>query len=164
MKKAIKKKLLCIPLTLALVLGFSCGGDDEEDFNIDSCSLNGPNFSISEVSGSWVATRAVFDIPGTSVVFDVIAEGGGVSLDVEPDGNFIINIFQPGERTEAISGTMGFCNNVFTVLYSDAPDEPEAFAASLNAGTFSINGATFYDVDGNGTEDDAFVVLQFVRP
>ncbi|NAS13593.1 hypothetical protein [Poritiphilus flavus] len=160
------KKLLAILALLAVVLSFSnCSSDNEEDDGLDfsACSLNGPNFSISEVTGNWVATQANFDIPGTTQQVDVVAEGGTVTLNVQADGGFTLVITEVGEAGETTTGDLAFCEGIFTVRYDDAPNIPEILNASLNGGIFQITGPVEFDVDGDGSDDEAFVILVLER-
>lgn len=146
------------------ILSCSSDGDDDEDgINFSECSLNGPNFSISEVVGNWTATQANFDIPGTSQQVDVVAEGGTVTLNVQSNGGFTLVITENGAAGETTTGDLAFCEDLFTVRYDDAPNEPEILQGSLVDGTFTITGPVEYDVDGDGSDDEAFVILRLER-
>ncbi len=161
----IKKHLAVLALlTLGLYIS-SCSSDNEEDEGIDfsACSLNGPNFSISEVTGNWVATQANFDIPGTSQQVDVVAEGGTVTLNVQSSGAFTLVITEVGQAGETTTGDLAFCEGIFTVRYDDAPNIPEILQASLNGDVFQITGPVEFDVDGDGNDDEAFVILVLER-
>ncbi len=159
------KKLLLTSLLLTLVFPIICCSDDQEDDGIDfsSCSLNGPNFSISDVIGDWAATQANFDIPGTSQQVDVVAEGGTVTLNIQSSGSFVLVITENGSSEETTTGNLAFCEGIFTVRYDDSPNNPETLQGSLNSGVFTITGPVEYDVDGDGSDDEAFVILRFER-
>ena len=160
------KKVLFISVVLLLVIPlFSCSddGDDEEVTDFAACSLNGPNFSISDLVGNWLATQANFDIPGTMQQVDVVAEGGTVILTVRDNGGFTLVITESGGSGETTTGDLAFCEELFTVRYDDAPNEPETIQGSLNNDVFTITGPVEYDVDGDGNDDDAFVILRFIR-
>jgi len=158
----ILKKLLFLALLSVL---FSCSTDEDDDdgFDFTNCSLNGPNFSISDVTGGWVATQANFDIPGTSEQIDVVGTGGTVTLNVQSNGAFTLVITESGAGAETTTGDLSFCEDLFTVRYDDAPNDPEIIQGSLNDGVFTITGPVEYDVNGDGTDDAAFVILRLER-
>ncbi|MCL6266324.1 hypothetical protein [Flagellimonas myxillae] len=160
------KKVLLVSMLLTLCIPIlSCGGDgDEEDgINFSDCSLNGPNFSISDVTGNWTATQANFDIPGTSEQIDVVAEGGTVTLNIQGNGGFTLLITESGAASESTTGDLAFCEGLFTVRYDDAPNELETLQGSVSDGIFTITGPVEYDVDGDGSDDQAFVILRMER-
>lgn len=164
-KQSMVKNMLISFLLASGVLMMSCSSDEDEEGGIDfsDCSLNGPNFSISEVAGNWTATQANFDIPGTSEQIDVVAEGGTVTLNVQSNGAFTLIITESGASSESTTGDLAFCEGLFTVRYDDAPNDPEILQGSLNDGVFSITGSVEYDVDGDGNDDEAFVILKMER-
>ncbi|WP_425237093.1 hypothetical protein [Ulvibacterium sp.] len=143
----------------------SCSSDEDEEggINFSDCSLDGPNFSISDVAGNWTATQANFDIPGTSQQIDVVAEGGTATLNVQSNGAFTLLITENGASSESTTGDLAFCAGLFTVRYDDAPNDPETIQGSLNNGVFTITGPVEYDVDGDGSDDEAFVILRMER-
>ncbi|TAI47262.1 hypothetical protein [Flagellimonas allohymeniacidonis] len=161
------KRAFLVSLFFVLApLFFSCSSsDDEDDENIDfsSCSLTGPNFSISDISGNWVATQANFDIPGTTLQVDIVADGGTVTLNVQSNGGFTLVITPNGSPSETTTGDLAFCEGLFTVRYDDAPNEPETLAGSLNNDVLTITGPVEFDVDDDGSDDEAFVILRFDR-
>lgn len=159
------KKILFATLALTLILPLTSCGSDEGDDGIDfsTCSLTGPNFSISDVTGNWTATQANFDIPGTSQQVDVVAEGGTVTLNIQASGGFTLVITESGSGGETTTGDLSFCEGLFTVRYDDVPDDPEILQGSLNNGVFTITGPVEFDVDGDGSDDQAFVVLRLER-
>lgn len=161
----VKNILLILFLLASSILMTSCSSDEDEEgsINFSDCSLNGPNFSISDVTGNWAATQANFDIPGTSQQIDVVAEGGTVTLNVQSNGAFTLLITESGASSESTTGDLAFCEGLFTVRYDDAPNDPETLQGSLNAGVFTITGPVEYDVDGDGSDDNAFVILRMER-
>lgn len=91
------------------ILSCSSDGDEEDGIDFSDCSLNGPNFSISDVVGNWTATQANFDIPGTSEQIDVVSEGGTVTLNVQSSGGFTLIITESGATSESTTGDLAFC-------------------------------------------------------
>ncbi|WP_422080128.1 hypothetical protein [Ulvibacterium sp.] len=160
------KNILFISFLLASSVSLmSCSSDEDDEggINFSDCSLNGPNFSISDVVGNWTATQANFDIPGTSQQIDVVAEGGTATLNVQSNGAFTLLITESGASSESTTGDLAFCEGLFTVRYDDAPNDPEILQGSLNDGVFTITGSVEYDVDGDGSDDNAFVILKMER-
>ncbi len=161
----IKKVFLASVLVILSLFVLSCESDESEEDGIDfsDCSLTGSNFSISDIAGNWTATQANFDIPGTSEQIDVVADGGTVTLNVQTNGGFTLVITENGSASESTTGDLAFCEGLFTVRYDDALNDPETIQGSLNNGIFTITGPVEYDVDGDGNEDEAFVVLRLQR-
>ncbi|MEX0287728.1 MAG: hypothetical protein AB3N14_01325 [Flavobacteriaceae bacterium] len=158
---ALKTFLLMIAVLSLTSINYSCSSDGED--GVESCSLDGPNFSISDVAGSWTATTATFSILNNPNNRDIIAEGGSVSLSVQGSGRFSLTIMEGDGTTQNFSGNLGFCDDGFNVAYDDAPDDPEIYTTSFNGTEFTLLGDTEFDVDADGTEDAAIVRLIFVR-
>ncbi len=154
-------RLLFVRMFIVYISFCSCGSDDSDDgIDFSACTLSGPNFSISDVTGNWNATQANFDIPNTSQQVDVVANGGTVTLNVQSNGRFTLVITENGGTPETTTGELSFCEGLFTVRYDDSPSEPEILQGSLNNGVFTITGPVEFDVDGDGSDDEAFVVLR----
>nr|WP_299343196.1 hypothetical protein [Allomuricauda sp.] len=143
--------------------GNNGGGGGGVNIDISSCSLNGPNFSISDISGDWVATQGNFDVPESSIQVDVVAEGGSVTLNVQPNGEFTLVITPNGAESETTTGDLAFCDGLFTVRYDNMPNETETLTVTLNNDVLAITGPILFDVDDDGTDDEAFVILRFER-
>lgn len=157
--KTKKSPIFSLLLFLSLLLTAACSSDDE-DF-----SLEGDNFSISDIAGSWIATSAVFDIAGTgpSQRIDVVEEGGTVTLVIQNNGRFTLTVTQVGEAPEVTTGRLGFDEDLLVVSYDDDPDEFEFFGSQFSGNNLSIQGPAEFDFDGDGTDDPARVSLDLVR-
>ena len=145
-------------LTLLLICLQACEEDEGND-------LTGSVISISDIQGSWNATRAEFDIAGTgtSMAIDIVAAGGTVTLVIQSNGRFTLTITQTGQTPEISTGQMSFDEDLLVVEFDDSPGESEFFGIQSTATTLSINGQTEFDLDDDGTDDPARVELDFVR-
>ena len=144
---------------------FSCGSDDGEVF-----SQTGPAFSISEMAGSWEATEAGF-IP--AVAHDpedqvgLILEGGSVSMVIQSNGRFTININPADRDSYSYTGRMFFEDGEFFAMEFDKyPGDYDYWFVRLTATTLELNGgdtAGEYDFDNDGVFEAASVFLRFIR-
>ncbi|MDX1547605.1 MAG: hypothetical protein R3247_11485 [Rhodothermales bacterium] len=148
-----------VVLALFLLLGAACDAGEDE------FSLTGDGVSIDDLTGSWRATRALFGVAAEGPVrgVDVVAEGGAVSLEIRDDGRFTLTITRPGGAPDRSTGRLGFDEDLLVVSFDDDPDEFEFFALQVTPTTLSIQGPATFDFDGDGTEEAADAVLDFVR-
>jgi hypothetical protein len=77
-------------LVLLVSFSFSCSKDGDGD----ELTKDGP-FQISELAGTWEATKAFFS--GETMLVDLIGEGGSATLNVQSSGRFTLNI-DPADR------------------------------------------------------------------
>ena len=121
---------------------FACSdnGDDE-------ISPVGPDFSISELQGTWEATSLVFSYSGSGPVpdpssYDVIGEGGSATMVVQSSGRFTLTVTPAGSSAETFSGRMYFEDGEFFAIQfdDDPPDDPTYFGETLSGNTFTLNG------------------------
>ena len=79
------KSFTYIFLIALIAMSFSCNTDDD----IDELTKDGP-FNISELNGTWEATKAQFSVSGVSV--DVVEKGGTALMNVQSDGRFTVTL------------------------------------------------------------------------
>jgi hypothetical protein len=77
------KPFTYIFLISLIALTFSCNKDDDQD----ALTKDGP-FEISELAGTWEATKAQFSVNTVSV--DVIEDGGTARMSVQSNGRFTL--------------------------------------------------------------------------
>lgn len=161
----IKKQRFFHGLLTMIMFSFSlvsCSEDEGPD-----CSLNGTNFSVSDISGNWTATEASFFNVSTEPiqVVDVVAEGGSVTLSIQSNGRFTLNITESGGSNTRSSGDLCFDEDLLVVRFDgDAADDFEFFRVTLNGtNNLSLDGPAEFDFDGNGTPDPADISLALVR-
>ncbi|MGI9546146.1 MAG: hypothetical protein ACR2MM_02830 [Flavobacteriaceae bacterium] len=148
---------------------FSCNSDDEGDVISDT----GPDFSISDLVGTWNATDLVFTYSGDAPIpdpsfYDLIAEGGTASVTVQSNGRFTLTVNPAGFNSETFSGLMYFEDGEFFAIQfdDDPPDDPTYFGESLVGDIFTLNGGpdtAEWDFDDDGNDDPASVFLRFVK-
>lgn len=156
-----------MPFLFAFLL-LSCSSDDGEVM-----SDTGPDFSISELAGTWNATSLTFSFSGSGTVpdpssYDVVADGGSASMVVQSSGRFTLTVTPNGEPSESFGGRMYFEDGEFFAIQfdDDPPDDPTYFGAALSGNTFTLNGGpdtAEWDFDGDGNDEPASVYLVLVK-
>jgi hypothetical protein len=159
----ISNKIFVVGALISFVF-VSCSFDEDE------LSLNGPDFSIGDMQGSWEATAAVFTTSESGSQFDqasIVEDGGSASMIIESTGRFALTIAPVGRSSHTVSGNMFFEEETwFAILFDDYPDDYEYFGVELTDTTLIINGgpnSAEYDFEDDGTFEPASVYLEFVR-
>lgn len=163
----LKKFRYFISIVVCIVVGLALASCSEEDEGPD-CSLQGTNVSVSDISGNWNATSAVFglDATGPAQEIDVVAEGGSVTLNIQSSGRFTLSISEPSAPSDNSSGSLCFDEDLLVVSFDeDSPDDYEFFGIQFNSGTNTliIEGPTSFDFDGDGQLEPARVRLVLTR-
>ena len=162
------KKLLYLLLAVGAAVSLTtCSSDSDEDEQSDT----GPDFSISELQGTWTASKFIFSYSEAGERPDpdsasIIDEGGSASMTVQSNGQFVLTIdpFDRGAMT--VSGRMFFEDGEFFAIEFEGEDDYEYFGATLSGNTFTINGGpntVEYDLDLDGTDELCSVYLVLVR-
>lgn len=146
-------------IILLLSLLFSCGDDEEGEFNYP---LEGSVYSIDDISGSWVATEASledYDNPQNNI--DIIGSGGSAILDIQTNGRFSFSASIAGAGTWSVDGQLGFSGNQLVLLADgDAAGEDEGFfAMNIIDGNFYLVGPVEFDIDFDGEEEEVQLEL-----
>jgi len=149
------KLILCITAILAVFTIFTSCSDGDDDL-----SQTGTNLSVSDISGSWTATNATFS---AQEFFDLLADGGGVTLVIQNNGRFTFTMKVPGEQDEVSTGKLGFDGEFLAVIFDDDPGEEASFFISLVNNILTLRGQTEMDLDGNGIEDLGILELIMKR-
>lgn len=149
------KIILCMTAVLAVFTLFSSCSDGDEDF-----SQTGTNLSVSDIAGSWTATSATFSGPE---FFDLLADGGIVTLVIQNNGRFTFTMKAPSEPNEVSTGKLGFDGEFLAVIFDDDPGEEASFFISLVNNILTLRGQTEMDLDGNGKEDFGILALIMKR-
>ncbi len=151
-------------LLLAVLMLFTtltaCDSNGEDDF-----SLEGDGISMSDIAGTWTATRAFFSRTetGPAVDVEIVAQGGTATLVIQTNGRFTFTTALPGDAPDITTGQLGFDEDLLVVIYDDEPDDFEFFGIQFSGNTLSINGQGTYDFDGDGAEEAAVIELDLVR-
>jgi len=138
--------LLVIVLMASLTIFNACKDDDEPSIE-----------KISEIAGTWTATKATFN--GT----DVVAEGGSVTLAIQNDGRFTFTIKRPGITDMVFTGKFGFDEEWLAVEYDTNPGEYEYYDISYDADNLHIGANSEFDFDQDGTDEYVIFFLDMVH-
>ena len=152
-----------IILISLLALTFACNSDDNED----ELTKDGP-FAISELAGSWEATKAQFSVNANSV--DVVEDGGTAVMNVQSSGRFTLTLDPIDRDAYTVSGEMFWekweGTYYFAIVWSDYPGEWDTYGHTYDGTTLSINGGTDtgeYDFNNDGTMEPCSVHFIFER-
>lgn len=139
---------------------FSCGGDDEDSFPLDGTVL-----TMAEIAGNWTAIAALYTSSSTGpiVEYNVIDEGGSVSLTIQSNGRFTLTLTIPDEGNTVYTGQLGFDEDLLVVTYDDEPDDWEYFGIFLDGGHLFINGPAEFDFNSDAIPEEADVSFDFVE-
>ncbi len=144
----------------------SCSSSSDED----ELTKTGPDFSISDLQGTWNATSAFFspsDPNSQSEGVDIIAEGGSLSIVILSNGRFTMNFNVQGSDPFTVTGEMFFENNeFFAIRFDEEPNDYDYFGIEYTSTTLQINGGpdtAEWDFNGDGNDEPASVTLNFVK-
>jgi hypothetical protein len=144
-------------------LTFSCNKDDEQD----ALTKDGP-FQISELAGSWEATKAQFSVNTISI--DVVEDGGTANLSVQSNGRFSLTLDPVDRSAYTVSGEMYWeewqQTFHFAIVWDDDPGDWDTYGHTFDGTTLSLNGGTEsgeYDFNNDGDMEACSVHFIFVR-
>lgn len=159
------KSFTYIFLISLISLTFSCSTDDDEDIN--DLTKDGP-FQISELAGTWDATKAQFSVSGVSI--DVVEGGGTASMSVQSNGRFTITLDPIDRNAYTVSGEMFWepfqQTFYFAIVWDDYPNDWDTYGHTFDGTTLSLNGGTDtgeYDFDNDGDMESCSVHFIFDR-
>lgn len=126
-------------------------------------SLQGDNYGINDIAGTWTATEAFFSSLETPYKgsLDVIDEGGSLTFKIETSGRYKITIVLPGEPNQVFEGKLGFDEEWLAISYDDDPGEYDYHFFELNGAksVLTIRGDGYLDLDDDGIEDMVSISL-----
>ncbi|WP_088340882.1 hypothetical protein [Robiginitalea sediminis] len=152
-----------ITLLVLLFLSLGCSSDGDEDVT----TKDGP-FAISELAGTWDATKAQFSVSTTSV--DLIEQGGSARMTVQTSGRFSL-ILNPADRPAyTVSGEMFWeawqGSYYFAIEWDDDPGDWDTYGHTYNGTVLSLNGGADtgeYDFDNDGDFESCSIHFIFER-
>jgi len=153
----IKKRhmlFFAVILAASLLIFDSCNKGEEE------YPLNGPNLSMDDIAGNWKATHANFN--SDTLFFDVIAEGGTVTLSIQSNGRFTFTITLPDEPNDVSTGQLGFDEQWLAIGFDEDPGEYVYYFIELDKGILTLRGEAEFDY-GDGGERPGSVDLVMER-
>lgn len=159
------KSFTYIFLISLISLTFSCNTDDDEDIN--DLTKDGP-FQISELAGTWDATKAQFSVSGVSI--GVVDDGGTASMSVQSNGRFTITLDPIDRNAYTVSGEMFWepfqQTFYFAIVWDDYPNDWDTYGHTFDGTILSLNGGTDtgeYDFDNDGDMESCSVHFIFDR-
>ncbi|MGB5203555.1 hypothetical protein [Eudoraea sp.] len=144
-------------------LTFSCSDDDPEDV----LTKDGP-FEISELAGTWEATKAQFSVNTVSV--DVVEDGGTARMSVQSNGRFTLTIDPIDRDAYTVSGEMFWeewqQTFYFAIAWDAYPDDWDTYGHTYDVTTLSFNGGADtgeYDFNNDGDMEACSIHFIFDR-
>jgi hypothetical protein len=157
------KYLANLILILLVSVAFSCSSDEDEDY----LTKDG-TFPISELAGTWEATKAQFSVSSTSV--DVVEDGGTARMTVQNSGDFALTLDPVDRPSYTVRGEMFWekweGTYYFAIVWDDEPGDWDTYGHTYNETTLTLNGGTDsgeYDFDNDGDMESCTVHFIFVR-
>ena len=140
----------------------ACSGDDEDELTKD-----GP-FAISELAGTWEATKAQFSVSATSV--DIVQDGGTAVMTVQSSGRFTLTLDPVDRDAYTVSGEMFWekwqGSYYFAILWDDYPDDWDTYGHTYDDTTLTLNGGSDsgeYDFNNDGNSEPCSIHFIFER-
>ena len=165
----MKKLAKYVMLLTVLFVAVSCSEDEPE---LILAKEGGP-FEISQLTGNWEATQAVFLRISDNWVVDIVADGGSLSLTVQNSGRCTFLVDPVDQAAYSVSGEMFWGNyegdDALAIVWDGSPDEGSFFPiqgveltdTTFNLGCLSECGE--YDFDNNGNFEVADLGFEFIR-
>ena len=142
----------------------ACSTSDDEE---EVITKEGP-FNISELTGSWGATKAQFSVNTVSV--DIVENGGTVNMTVQANGNFTPTIDPIDRAAYTVSGEMFWeewqGTYYFAIEWDNYPGDWDTYGHTYDGTTLSLNGGQEtgeYDFDNDGDAEPCSLHFIFVR-
>ncbi|MEP0134411.1 MAG: hypothetical protein ABJJ25_12900 [Eudoraea sp.] len=144
-------------------LTFSCSDDDDPE----ELTKDGP-FEISELAGTWEATKAQFSVNTVSV--DVVEDGGTASMTVQSNGRFTLTLDPVDRDAYTVSGEMFWeewqQTFYFAITWDDEPNDWDTYGHTYDGTTLTFNGGAEtgeYDFDNDGDMEACSIHFIFDR-
>jgi len=157
------KPFIYIFLITLISLTFACSTDDD----VDELIKDGP-FQISELTGTWEATKAQFSVNTVSV--DVVEDGGTALISVQSNGRFTLTLDPIDQIAYSVSGEMFWeewqQTFNFAIVWDDDPDDWDTYGHTFDGTTLTLNGGTDtgeYDFNNDGVMEACSAHFIFVR-
>ena len=144
--KKIGLALLFVVVMAPHTFFVACSNDDEPSTD-----------RVSEIAGTWTATSASFN------GFDVVLEGGSVTMVIQSNGRFTFTIKRPEETDMVFTGKLGFDEQWLAVEYDSNPGEYEYYDITYDAHNMHIGANSEFDFDGDGEDEFVIFFLDMVR-
>ncbi len=142
-----------------LVCGLAAFGCQENNQILEA------DAAIVALAGTWEATVYEFESAlDTTVVRDLVQEGGSATLDLSANGAYTLTVVTPGGQDDVTNGFMVLEGSILLVSDTSVPGETTAFQLSFSDDTLTlVTTEVGFDFDNNGLSDPATLTLVFER-
>ena len=163
--KFIAMKTFIYFFLIALIsLNFSCSEEDDDE----TVLTKDGTFPISELAGTWDATKAQFSVNTVSV--DVVEDGGTARMTVQSNGRFTLTIDPTDRDSYTVSGEMFWeawkQTFYFAIVWDDDSGDWDTYGHTYDGTTLSFNGGADtgeYDFDNDGDMESCSTHFIFDR-
>ena len=115
-----------------------------------------------DLAGTWEATAAVMtSVAEPTVSFDLIAEGGTLTIVLNADGGYVFTSAFPGEAPEIEIGTYSVAGDVLTI--TAVGEDPETFTIARDGDTMTLTGDDDFDFNDDQVDEPATLVITMAR-
>jgi hypothetical protein len=150
-------------LILWIPFSFSCSKDDNGEELVKDGTYN-----ISELAGTWNATKAQFSVSSTSV--DVVQDGGTAVMTVQSSGRFTLTLNPADRAAYTVSGEFFWekweGSYYLAIVWADEPNDWDTYGDTYDGNTLTLNGGTDsgeYDFDNDGDMESCSIHFIFER-
>ena len=140
-------------LAAALLVGASSPG----------CIASTDVGDVADLAGFWVASNAIYsELADPTNRFDLIAEGFGVTMDIEPGGAWVLTMTL-GDLVATSSGTMAVEGKLLSIVDETGTNTGRAYLEGDQVAIQIRGGLQQWDFDGDGQEEPAKLNLVMDR-
>lgn len=111
--------------------------------------------SIDEIAGVWIASNAIYsEIADPTNRLDLIALGFGVTMNIEPSGDWALLLTVGTNIVDLQVGTMAVDGKLLVIVDETGTDTGRAYLEGEQV-ALQMRGGTEFDFDGDGTAEPA---------
>jgi hypothetical protein len=149
-------RVLGTALLAAIALNGACGSSDS--------GFSSATQATETLAGSWRATKAEYtNRANTSQKLDIVARGSSVTLVFEPGGAFRMNVIDPGQAGNVVSGTWSATVDVLTIVRAGQTGQTQ-FDMTLSGSTLTLSGGhVLFDLNDDGAGEECVLDMALVR-
>ena len=118
---------------------------------------------VADLAGFWTASHAIYsELADPTNRFDLIAEGFGVTMDIEPSGAWVLTVAL-GELVATSSGTMTVDGKLLSIVDETGTNTGRAYLEGDQVAIQLRGGLQEWDFDGDGEAEPAKLNLVMDR-
>ena len=118
---------------------------------------------VAELAGFWVASHAIYSaLADPTQRFDLIDEGFGVTMDIEPGGAWVLTMTL-GDLVATSSGTMAVEGKLLSIVDETGTNTGRAYLEGEQVAIQIRGGLQQWDFDGDGEAEPAKLNLVMDR-